>query len=52
MAGSFAPITVTETTFASFEDWDLEDPKGKSISFMRQIRDKIEIKIKERFKDY
>jgi len=39
-------------SFASFEDWDLEDPKGKSISFMRQIRDKIEIKIKERFKDY
>ena len=34
------------------EKWDLKDPRGKSLSFMRQIRDEIEIKIKEQFKDY
>lgn len=27
-------------------DWDLEDPKGKSIYFFRQSRDKIEEKVK------
>ncbi len=37
---------------APVERWDLEDPTGKSLSFMRQIRDEIEIKVKERFKSY
>ena len=28
-------------------DWGIEDPKGKSIEQVRQIRDEIEIKVKE-----
>jgi len=28
-------------------DWDIEDPKGKSIEDIRRIRDSIEIKVKE-----
>ena len=28
-------------------DWDIEDPKGKSIEDVRIIRDSIEIKVKE-----
>lgn len=27
-------------------DWDLENPKGKSIYFFRQTRDKIEERVK------
>jgi protein-tyrosine-phosphatase len=29
------------------QDWDLPDPAGRSIDFMRQIRDKIETKVKD-----
>lgn len=29
------------------ENWDLEDPKGKSIEFYRKIRDQIETLVKE-----
>jgi protein-tyrosine-phosphatase len=29
------------------QDWDLPDPAGKSIDFMRQIRDEIETKVKD-----
>jgi len=28
-------------------DWDIEDPKGKSIEDVRRIRDSIELKVKE-----
>ena len=28
-------------------DWDIEDPKGKSIEDVRSIRDSIELKVKE-----
>ena len=28
-------------------DWDIEDPKGKSIEDARRIRDSIELKVKE-----
>lgn len=28
-------------------DWEIEDPKGKTIVMVRQIRDKIEKKVKE-----
>jgi arsenate reductase len=28
-------------------DWDLEDPKGKSIDQVRKIRDEIETRVKE-----
>ena len=30
-----------------FQDWGIEDPKGKPIEQVREIRDKIEIKVKE-----
>ena len=29
------------------QDWGIEDPKGKPIEQVREIRDKIEIKVKE-----
>lgn len=29
------------------QDWDLPDPAGRSIDFMRQIRDEIETKVKD-----
>ena len=28
-------------------DWDIEDPKGKPIEKVREIRDLIEVRIKE-----
>jgi protein-tyrosine-phosphatase len=28
-------------------DWEIEDPKGKPLEKVRQIRDKIERKVKE-----
>ena len=30
-----------------FEDWGIEDPKGKSIEKVREIRDQIEEKVKQ-----
>jgi len=32
-------------------DWDLPDPAGKSIGFMREVRDDIEIRVKELISD-
>lgn len=32
---------------ATIKDWDLPDPAGKSIDFMRNVRDEIEKRIKE-----
>ncbi|MDC0194092.1 arsenate reductase ArsC [Candidatus Nitrosopelagicus sp.] len=32
-------------------DWDIEDPKGKSIEDIRRIRDSIETKVKELVSD-
>ena len=32
-------------------DWDIEDPKGKSIEDIRRIRDSIEAKVKELVSD-
>jgi arsenate reductase (thioredoxin) len=29
------------------EDWQLEDPEGKSIEQVRKIRDEIEAKVKK-----
>jgi len=29
------------------DDWDIEDPKGKSIEEIRKIRDTIETKVKK-----
>ena len=34
------PATFTET-----EDWELEDPKGKSIEKVREIRDEIKKRV-------
>lgn len=31
----------------NFQDWGIEDPKGKPIEKVREIRDKIETKVKE-----
>jgi arsenate reductase len=30
-------------------DWNIEDPKGKSIEKVREIRDEIESRVKELF---
>jgi arsenate reductase len=35
------PANLVET-----EDWDLEDPKGKSSDEVAQIRDEIEMKVR------
>jgi len=39
-AKNACPATFTET-----RDWDLEDPKGKSLEETRQIRDQIRVRI-------
>lgn len=31
----------------NYQDWGIEDPKGKPIEKVREIRDKIEIKVKQ-----
>ena len=28
-------------------DWSIEDPKGKSVEKVREIRDEIELRVKE-----
>jgi protein-tyrosine-phosphatase len=35
----------------SYEDWDLPDPEGQDIDFMRQVRDEIEKRVRELIKD-
>lgn len=35
----------------NFQDWGIEDPKGKPIEKVREIRDKIEAKVKELVKN-
>ena len=30
-----------------YEDWELEDPAGKSIETVREVRDEIEGRVKE-----
>ena len=45
---------VAETCPASFiptEDWELEDPEGKPIEEVRQIRDQIKAKVKALLKN-
>jgi protein-tyrosine-phosphatase len=37
---------VCPATFVPTEDWHLEDPEGKSIEKVREIRDEIEAKVK------
>lgn len=38
--------------FISTEDWQLEDPEGKSIEKVRQIRDEIKAKVEELAKEF
>lgn len=33
--------------FVPTEDWELEDPQGKPVESVREIRDEIEVKVKE-----
>lgn len=37
---------------ARYLDWDLPDPAGESIEFMRSVRDRIEEKVKAWMKDF
>jgi arsenate reductase len=37
---------VCPATFVPSEDWHLEDPEGRSIEEVREIRDEIEAKVK------
>jgi protein-tyrosine-phosphatase len=39
--------SVCPATFVPTEDWQLEDPEGKSIEKVRQIRDEIEARVKK-----
>ena len=38
---------VCPATFVETEDWGLEDPKGKSLEMVRQIRDTIRFRVTE-----
>jgi arsenate reductase len=38
---------VCPASFVPTEDWQLEDPEGKSIEQVRAIRDEIETKVKK-----
>jgi len=38
---------VCPATFMPTEDWQLEDPEGRPIEEVRQIRDEIEAKVKK-----
>jgi hypothetical protein len=33
-------------------DWDIEDPKGKSIEKVREIRDVVDARVKERLRSW
>jgi protein-tyrosine-phosphatase len=37
---------VCPATFVTSKDWHLEDPEGKPIEEVREIRDEIEVKVK------
>lgn len=43
---------VCPTIFIPTEDWELEDPKGKRIEKVRQIRDEIKAKVEELAKEF
>ena len=42
---------VCPATFVPTEDWQLEDPEGKPIEKVREIRDEIEAKVKKLIKE-
>jgi len=41
---------VCPATFVSTEDWQLEDPEGKSLEEVREIRDDIEARVRKLIK--
>lgn len=43
---------VCPASFVPTEDWELEDPKGKPIEKVRQIRDKIRSKVEDLVKQF
>ena len=42
---------VCPASFVPAEDWELEDPAGKSLEQVRQIRDRIKAKVEELVKE-
>ena len=38
--------------WTEIDNWDLDDPSGASISFFREIRDKIYLKVTKLLKEY
>jgi arsenate reductase (thioredoxin) len=43
---------ICPATFVETEDWQLEDPKGKSLAEIRRIRDEIGAKVAQMLKGY
>jgi arsenate reductase (thioredoxin) len=42
---------VCPASFVPTEDWELDDPEGKSIEEVRQIRDQIKARVKALYKE-
>ncbi len=42
---------VCPASFVPSEDWELEDPEGKPIEKVRQIRDEVEVRVRALLKD-
>ena len=38
---------VCPASWVETQDWELEDPAGKSLDTVREIRDEIEVRVKE-----
>ena len=49
MDNNFCPSALLQNK--NMEDWGIEDPAGKSIEKMREIRDQIERKVRELISD-
>jgi protein-tyrosine-phosphatase len=49
MDNNFCPSALLQNK--KMEDWSIEDPAGKSIEKMREIRDQIERKVRELISD-
>ena len=43
---------VCPASFIPTEDWEIEDPEGKPIEKVRQIRDEIKVKVEELVKEF
>ena len=42
---------ICPASFVPTEDWELDDPEGKSIEEVRQIRDRIKARAKKLYKE-